>query len=122
MTNQKRGIALTRGAGCGAVRFLTGRASLRIFEALLTLAITAVILLTMDFHLGMLILITLPLLIYQALRFGTRFRPLSMQVQKQLARLTTTVEQNLRGSRVVKAYAQEEAEIALFDGENKKMF
>lgn len=104
------------------VRFLTGRASLRIFEALLTLVITAVILLTMDFQLGMLILITVPFLIYQALRYGTRFRPLSMQVQKQLARLTTTVEQNLRGSRVVKAYAQEEAEIARFDHENKSWF
>ena len=104
------------------VRFLTGRASLRIFEALLTLVITAVILLTMDFRLGMLILITVPFLIYQALRYGTRFRPLSMQVQKQLARLTTTVEQNLRGSRVVKAYAQEEAEIARFDHENKIWF
>lgn len=104
------------------VRFLTGRATLRIVEAMLLLIITAVILLTMDFKLALLILVTMPLLVYQAIHFGARFRPLSMQVQKQLAVLTTTVEQNLRGSRVVKAYAQEDTEIDRFDQENKKWF
>jgi ATP-binding cassette subfamily B protein len=64
----------------------------------------------------------MPLLVLQALRFGSRFRPLSMQVQKQLAVLTTTVEQNLRGTRVVKAYNQEEAEIGRFERENDRWF
>ena len=104
------------------VRFLTGRASLRIFEGGLTLIITAVILLTMDLKLGLLILLTMPLLVFEAVHFGRRLRPLSMQVQKQLAVLTTTVEQNLRGTRVVKAYAQEEAEIDRFEVENKRWF
>lgn len=104
------------------VRFLTGRATLRIVEAVLLLIITAVILLTMDFKLALLILVTMPLLVYQAVHFGARFRPLSMQVQKQLAVLTTTVEQNLRGSRVVKAYVQEDTEIDRFDQENNKWF
>ena len=104
------------------VRFLTGRATLRILEGGLMLLITAVILLTMDFKLGLLTLVTMPLLVYQALRFGARFRPLSLQVQKQLASLTTAVEQNLRGSRVVKAYAQEEAEIERFAGTNQEWF
>jgi ATP-binding cassette subfamily B protein len=104
------------------VRFLTGRATLRILEASLMLVITAVILLTMDLRLALLVLITMPLLVLQALRFGSRFRPLSMQVQKQLAVLTTTVEQNLRGTRVVKAYNQEEAEIGRFERENDRWF
>jgi ATP-binding cassette subfamily B protein len=104
------------------VRFLTGRATLRILEASLMLVITAVILLTMDMKLALLVLLTMPLLVLQALRFGARFRPLSMLVQKQLAVLTTTVEQNLRGTRVVKAYNQEEAEIERFDRENDRWF
>jgi len=102
------------------VRFLTGRATLRILEGGVMLVVTAVILLTMNFKLALLILFTMPLLVYQAIHFGSRFRPLSMQVQKQLAVLTTTVEQNLRGSRVVKAFTQEDAEIARFDKENNK--
>lgn len=104
------------------VRFLTGRATLRILEGGLMLVITAVILLTMDFKLALMILVTMPLLVFQAVRFGTRFRPLSLQVQKQLALLTTGVEQNLRGSRVVKAYAQEEAEIERFSVTNDEWF
>ena len=102
------------------VRFLTGRATLRILEGGVMLVVTAVILLTMNFKLALLILLTMPLLVYQAIHFGSRFRPLSMQVQKQLAVLTTTVEQNLRGSRVVKAFTQEDAEIARFEKENNK--
>jgi len=102
------------------VRFLTGRATLRILEGGVMLVVTAVILLTMNFKLALLILFTMPLLVYQAIHFGSRFRPLSMQVQKQLAVLTTTVEQNLRGSRVVKAFTQEDAEIARFEKENNK--
>lgn len=104
------------------VRFLTGRATLRILEASLMLVITAVILLTMDLKLALLVLLTMPLLVFQALRFGSRFRPLSMQVQKQLAVLTTTVEQNLRGTRVVKAYNQEDSEIERFSRENNRWF
>ncbi len=104
------------------LRFLTGRATLRILEGVLTLVVTAVVLLLMDFRLGLLVLVTMPLLVYQALHFGMRFRPLSLMIQKQLATLTTAVEQNLRGSRVVKAYAQEEAENELFQRENNHWF
>jgi ATP-binding cassette subfamily B protein len=64
----------------------------------------------------------MPLLVYQALRFGRRFRPLSLAIQKQLGVLTTQVEQNLRGNRVVKAFAQDRAEIARFDRENERWF
>jgi ATP-binding cassette subfamily B protein len=104
------------------LRFLTGRATLRILEGVLMLVITAIILLVMDYRLGLVVLATMPVLVYQALHFGVRFRPLSLVVQKQLAVLTTAVEQNLRGSRVVKAYAQEEAEIERFESENNQWF
>ncbi len=57
-----------------------------------------------------------------ALYFGSRFRPLSQLVQKQLAVLTTAVEQNLRSTREVKAYVQEDAEIERFGRENARWF
>ena len=104
------------------VRFLTGRASMRIIDGVLMLFFTMVVMLIMDYRLALLILVTMPLLVFQALRFGIRFRPLSLQVQKQLAVLTTNVEQNLRGARVVKAYAQEDAEVSRFVTENDNWF
>ncbi len=104
------------------IRFLTGRATIRLLEGVLILVITMVVMLVMDYRLALLIFATIPFLVYQALHFGTRYRPLSLQVQKQLAVLTTAVEQNLRGSKVVRAYAQEKAEIELFERENRRWF
>ena len=104
------------------IRFLTGRATLRILEGSLMLVVTSIVLFVMDYRLAILVMATMPFLVYRALLFGTRFRPLSLLVQKQLAALTTAVEQNLRGSRVVKAFAQEQAEIERFDRENNHWF
>lgn len=104
------------------LRFLTGRATIRILDAILMIIVTMIILLVMDYRLGLLVLFSIPILMHRAYYFGSRFRPLSLMIQKQLARLTTAVEQNLRGSRVVKAYAQEPAEIERFDLENDQWF
>jgi ATP-binding cassette subfamily B multidrug efflux pump len=104
------------------IRFLTGRATLRILEGSLTLVATSIVLLAMDYRLALLVMVTMPLLLYQALRFGSRYRPLSLQVQQKLAALTTSVEQNLRGSRVVKAFTQEQAEIERFEAKNERWF
>ncbi len=104
------------------IRFLTGRATLRILDGSLMLVVTSIVLLVMDLRLGLLVLVTMPVLVYRAFHFGARFRPLSLQVQKQLATLTTAVEQNLRGSRMVKAFAQEQAEVKRFEVENNRWF
>lgn len=104
------------------IRFLTGRATLRICEAVLLLLGTSVVLIWMDIGLASLVLIVIPFLVLIALEFGRRYRPLSMQIQQQVGVLTTTVEQNLRGAQVVKAFGQEEAETARFDHENETWF
>lgn len=104
------------------IRFLTGRATVRILEGALLLVVTAIVMLVMDYRLALLVLATMPLLVYRALYFGSRFRPLSQLVQKQLAVLTTAVEQNLCGTREVKAYVQEDAEIERFGRENARWF
>jgi ABC-type multidrug transport system fused ATPase/permease subunit len=64
----------------------------------------------------------LPFLGHRALYLGRRLRPISLAVQQQLAVLTTRLEQNLRGARVVKVFAQEDAEVARFDQENDRWF
>ncbi|MCA9989893.1 MAG: ABC transporter ATP-binding protein, partial [Anaerolineales bacterium] len=104
------------------IRFLTGRATLRLAEGVSLLLGTALFLLLMNPRLALLTLATMPLLAYQALRFGRQFRPLSLAIQQQLAVLTTRLEQNLRGARIVKAFAQETAEIARFDDDNDAWF
>ncbi len=104
------------------IRFLTGRATLRLVEAAALLLGTLVALLLINPQLALLALATMPIVAYLAFRFGRRYRPLSLEIQQQLAVLTTRLEQNLRGARVVKAFAQEPAEIERFDNDNTLWF
>ncbi|MCY3902033.1 MAG: ABC transporter ATP-binding protein [Caldilineaceae bacterium] len=104
------------------VRFLTGRAFLGLANGVLLLIGTAIAMVLMNPALALLALLTMPLLAYRATRFGSRYRPLSMAIQEQLAVLTTRLEQNLRGARIVKAFAQEDAEIERFEAENQRWF
>ena len=104
------------------IRFLTGRATLRLVEASALLLGTLVALLFINAQLALLTLATMPLVGYLAFRFGRRYRPLSLEIQQQLAILTTRLEENLRGARVVKAFAQEPAEVRRFDRENNYWF
>jgi ABC-type multidrug transport system fused ATPase/permease subunit len=104
------------------IRFLTGRAAMRLIEGTVLLIITSIVLIYMKPQLGILVIAAMPILAVQSIRFGRVFRPLSAQIQKQLAVLTTRVEQNLRGSRVVKTFAQEDAEIERFEVENQRWF
>jgi ATP-binding cassette subfamily B protein len=104
------------------LRFLTGRVSLRLVEGAVLLLGTAAVICWMNTHLALLALVTMPVLAYRAFYFGRRSRPLSALIQNQTAILTTRLEQNLRGARTVKAFAQEEAEITRFDRENERWF
>ena len=104
------------------VRFLTGRAILRLFQSTTLMLLTFIALLLMNAQLALLSMILMPLLAYIAYRFGRIFRPLSLDLQHQLAEMTTVLEQNLRGAKVVKAFAQEEAEIERFDKQNRAWF
>lgn len=104
------------------IRFLTGRAFLRLVDGGMLLVGTALALFWMNPRLALLALATVPLLGWRAFHLARRLRPLSLAIQQELAVLTTRLEQNLRGARIVKVFAQEEAEIARFDRENARWF
>ncbi len=104
------------------IRFLTGRAALRLIASVLLALGTLGVLAMMNVQLAFLSMAAIPILAYRGYLFGRQMRPLSMAIQQQLAVLTTRLEQNLRGARVVKAFAQEKAEIARFEHENQEWF
>ena len=102
------------------IRFLTGRAVFRVLESLFLMLLTAGVLIWMSPLLGLLAMLSMPLLVIKSIQFGRIYKPLSFEIQKQLSVLTTRVEQNLRGIRVIKTFAQEDAEIERFRIENQK--
>ena len=81
--------------------------------------LTFAALLLMNPLLALLSMLLMPLMGYVAFRFGRIYRPLSLDLQHQLAEMTTVLEQNLRGAKIVKAFAQEDAEIARFNAQNQ---
>ena len=104
------------------IRFLTGRAVLRLFQSSSLMLLTFVALALMNVRLALLSMLLMPLLAYIAFRFGRIFRPLSLNLQHELAEMTTVLEQNLRGAKIVKAFAQEDAEIERFERKNQRWF
>ena len=104
------------------IRFLTGRAVLRVVDAAVLFLATLVVLIGMNPLLGVLALATMPLLAIRGYQYGRRQRPLASRLQQQLGVLTSLLEQNLRGVRLVKAFAQERTEIERFGTENDAWF
>ena len=104
------------------VRFLTGRALLRLVEGAVLAVATIAALYIMNPGLATLTMVIIPLLAINAYHFGRQLRPLGLRIQRQLAGITTRLEQNLRGARIVKAFSQEDAEIARFAAENDRWF
>ena len=104
------------------IRFLTGRAVLRVVDAAVLFLATLAVLIGMNPLLGVLALATMPLLVVRGYQYGRRQRPLASRLQQQLGVLTSLLEQNLRGVRLVKAFAQERTEIERFGTENDAWF
>ena len=104
------------------IRLLTGRGILRLFQSSTLLLFTFFALLLMNARLALLSMLLMPLLAYVAFRFGAIYRPLSLELQHELAEMTSVLEQNLRGAKIVKAFAQEEAEIDRFESRNRSWF
>lgn len=104
------------------IRFLTGRAILRLATAVTLVIGVAGAMFAMNARLALLTLTVVPIMAYSAFRFGRRLRPISREVRQKEAELTTHLEQNLRGSRTVKAFGQEEAETERFRGKSFELF
>jgi ABC-type multidrug transport system fused ATPase/permease subunit len=67
-------------------------------------------------------LLPTPFVIWIAFVYGRKNRPASQEVQQRIAELTAEAEENVSGVRVVKAFAQEERQLARFNRTVKRVF
>lgn len=79
---------------------------------------TFIILMTLDWQLTLAILIPMPLMIYAIVRFRMKIDPAWAAVREQMGRLTTVLQENIAGVRVVKAFAREPHAMTQFDEQN----
>src|SRR4051812_21404851 len=95
-----------------AVRFFLGYGLIFILQSAITILIASGVMLAVNAKLAAVALAPMPLVIYVAFRYGRRNRPASQEVQQRIAELTAEAEENVSGVRVVKAFAQEERQLA----------
>jgi len=100
------------------LRMFTGRGFVGLLNIVVLVVSVAVVLLLMNWKLALFSMATFPWLFQTVTRFNATFRPLSLQIQQQLAVLTTVLQENLAGIRIVKAFAREPEQIELFDRQN----
>jgi ATP-binding cassette subfamily B multidrug efflux pump len=87
-----------------------------------TLVAVAVILFRTDVTLAAIALAPLPVLLWYSVRFGIAIRPMFLKVQQQFGTMTSALQENVAGIRVVRAFAQEHAESARFEAELEELF
>jgi len=118
---QYTGDLMARGTNdLQAVRMLCGPAIMYSFSTLFTAVGALILMWSIHWQLTLLALGTLPLVALATTIFGQRIHHLFERVQEQFSRLSTRVQENLAGVRVVRAYAQEEAERASFAAINRE--
>lgn len=86
------------------------------------LIIITVVLLSTDLLLGAVALATTPFLLYWSFRFGVTIRPMFLQVRQQFGVMTSALQENVAGGRVVRAFAQELPESNRFEEELDSLF
>jgi ATP-binding cassette, subfamily B, multidrug efflux pump len=97
------------------VRIFIGQGLLQLVGAVLLLSGTLIILFTTNARLALTVMWIMPVALVLFLIFGTISRPLFSRVQKRLSALNTTLQENMAGIKVVKAFTREKSEQAKFD-------
>jgi len=103
------------------LRNFTGRGFIALMNIVVLVIGIAVVLIAMNWKLALLSLTVFPLLLHTAIDFTRTFRPLSMAMQQQLAVLSTVLQENLAGARVVRVFAREPEQIAAFRRVNEAL-
>lgn len=92
------------------LRGFIGMGLLMALQALILLVGTLIILLLTNVRLTLVVLPVLPLALIVFMYFGSIAQPLFVEVQKRLGRVNTTLQENLAGLKVVKAFTSEARE------------
>src|SRR5882757_7021210 len=97
-----------------SVRFFLGYGLIFIAQSLLSILLAAIAMFILQPELAALSLAPVPLVVVIAWRYGVHARPALQEAQQRIAELTADAEENISGVRVVKAFAREQRQLALF--------
>ncbi|MGC2388587.1 MAG: ABC transporter transmembrane domain-containing protein, partial [Candidatus Acidiferrum sp.] len=103
-----------------AVRMVLGPGIMYSGQTIIGMALAILVMSQLSGKLTLWILLPVPFVAIVVQHFGKVIHELYEKIQASLATLSAKVQENLAGVRVVRAYAQEEAEIRGFDEPNRE--
>ncbi len=102
------------------VRMVLGPGIMYTGQTLVTMLIAIAVMARLSPSLTLWVLLPVPVVFVAVRHFGKVIHDLYEMIQASLATLSAKVQENLSGVRVIRAYAQEEAEIRGFDEPNRE--
>ena len=103
-----------------AVRFVLGPGIMYSMTTIVLIIIATYKLLSMSWQLTLLAYVPLILASVSAKSFGRRIHDRFQSIQEQFSALSTQIQENLAGIRVVKSFAREESEVEVFKKLNRE--
>jgi ABC-type multidrug transport system fused ATPase/permease subunit len=104
-----------------AVRRFFAMGFLNLLQTVFLIVGIAYLLIALDWRLALLTLSFFPFIAWRAIAMSERLRPVWLKVQQLIATLGTRLQEGIMGIRVVKAFAQEEAEEKKFYDDGTKL-
>jgi ATP-binding cassette subfamily B multidrug efflux pump len=103
-----------------AVRMMLGPGIMYWAETMLTAVLAIAVMLFVDWRLTLIALLPAPLVSVVMIYFGRRIHDRFEAIQKMFSDISSRVQENLTGMRVIRAYAQEDAELKTFEALNEQ--
>ncbi|MCO5176341.1 MAG: ABC transporter ATP-binding protein/permease [Thermomicrobiales bacterium] len=86
-----------------------------VIYAVTMFVIVSFLLLREHFTLGIISLAVMPILAFTAVYFSINIRPMFARIQQEFGEMSSVMQENLAGTRVVRVFAREDSEIRKFD-------
>jgi ATP-binding cassette subfamily B multidrug efflux pump len=103
-----------------AVRMMLGPGIMYFSETALMLVLSVIVMARTDWHLTSIALLPAPFVSIAVVIFGRRIHARFEHIQRMFSDISSKVQENLTGVRVVRAYAQEKAEVEQFEQLNRE--
>ena len=97
-----------------AVRMFLGRGLMSIAQVIVMFIAITCILVTMNWPLALFCLVFMVIIAFRAVIVGKILRPIWLKIQQLIGFLSTTLEENLTGVRIVKSFSRQEEESQKF--------
>ncbi len=98
-----------------AVRMMLGPGIMYWTETMFTAVLSIAVMLSVDWRLTLICLVPAPLVSVAVMLFGKRIHDRFEVIQKMFSDISSRVQENLSGVRVIRAYAQENSEMRKFE-------